>query len=826
MSSLLLDLRHSFRLLWYEKGFTATVVITLAVCVGVNATVFSVVNAVLLAPLPFPDADRLVDIRNSYPGAGVPDAPNSPTDYFVRRERAASFESLAQFRTWTPTVGKAGTAERVRSMVVTASFFPMLGVEPLLGRGFREEEMDPGNEQVVVLTHGYWAEKFGSDPAVLERDLRIDGSPYRIVGVLSPDFRMPQNDQPRLFMPTPYPADDRGLNRWHSNNDYNMWARLRPGVSIDRARAENDALNAALVAEAAESFFPNMEQLVEDLGYRTLIEPAHDDLVGDVRATLYLLWAGALFVLLIGCVNIAGLILARSKVRLREVATRLAVGAPHPLLVREMLTHAIVLALIGGALGVLVSFAGVRLLSALGASALPRGTGITIDATVLLFALGLAVSAGLIFGAIPAVQLLRTDLRSVLHTQTRGGTASRTIVSVRTALVTTQVALAFMLLLGAGLMLASFRNALAIDPGFEPVGVFTGNLSMSGPRYAELQPRRQFADALIAEVRSLPGVRAVGITTMLPFSGDRSSSALTPEDYTPSAGESSLLSPLQTWVSEGYLDVMSIPLVEGRMFEPTDGVDDRRVIILDERLARRYFGDASPLGRRMVYGVPETADEDAYYTVVGIVGTIKQNDLTEPAAEHAGAYYRPYRPLARRNISLVISTSGDPLSLTAAIRERIARLDPELVLFDVQMLSDRIDASLTRRRTSMLLLITFAVVALFLAIIGVYGVVAFAVTQRRREIGLRLALGATTRDVFRLVIRHGLRMTAVGLLIGGAGAALIGQFIQSLLFGVRPLDPGVIAAMAAILGAVAVATCLIPALEATRVDPVRVLASE
>lgn len=832
MSSLLLDLRHSFRLLWYEKAFAATVVLTLAVCVGVNATVFSVVNAVLLAPLPFPDADRLVVVLNSYAGADVPEAPTSPTDYFVRRERVASFQSLAQFQPWTPTVGESGATERIRSLQVTASFFPMLGVEPRLGRGFREEEMAVGNQQVVILTHRYWEEQFGNDPAALESDLRIDGLPYRIVGILPPGFRMPQNaapelrlarEEPRLFMPIPYSLESRGLDRWHSNNNYYMWARLRSGVSIDEARAENDALNAALVAE---STIPNVAELVQNVGYGTLIEPLRDDLVREVRATLYLLWAGAMFVLLIGCVNIAGLILARSQVRLREVATRLAVGAPHPLLVREMLVHALVLALIGGALGVLLSLTGIRLLGALGATDLPRGTGITLDATVLLFTLALAVTAGLIFGAIPSAQLLRTDLRSVLETQTRGGTASRTTVSVRTALVTAQVALAFMLLIGAGLMLASFGNALAVDPGFEQDGVLTGSLPMSGPRYADWRARRQFADALIAEVRSLPGVRAVGITTLLPFSGDRWSTAFVPEGYTAPAGESSLLSPLQATVDGDYFDAMSIPLVEGRMFEPPDGLDGRRVVILDERLARRYFGDTSPIGRRMIYGVPETADEDDYYSVIGVARAIKHNDLTEPATEYAGAFYLPYRQFAGRNISLVISASGDPLSLTGTLRERIARLDPDLPLFDVQTLSDRIDASLTRQRTSILLLSTFAAVALFLAIVGVYGVVAFAVTQRQREIGVRLALGATTRDVFRLVVRHGLRMTGVGLLIGGAGAALMSQFIQSLLFGVQPLDPAVVAVMAAILGAVAVAACVIPAIQATRVDPVRVLAGE
>jgi predicted permease len=822
MNSILLDVRHSFRLLWKEKAFAFTALITLAVCVGANAAIFSVIHTVLLSPLPFEDADRLVVISNSYPGAGVPRASNGATDYFIRRDRVQAFESIAQFEGFGHTVGEAGETERARTMRVTASFFPMLGVQPLLGRGFREEEMDPGNGQVVVLSHGYWQDRFGADPAVIDRDLRVDGRPYRIVGVLPPDFRLPQNEQPRFFVPIVYSMESRQLDNWHSNN-FQMWAKLRPGVSVEAARAENATLNAALISEWP---VPNAAQLLADAGYATLIRPAREDLVRDVRSTLYLLWGGAIFVLLIGCVNIASLILARSHVRMRETATRLAIGAPRIRLVRQMLTHSLLLAGLGGALGVLAGIAGIPLLSAVGAADLPRGAEIGMDATVLLFTLGLTAVAGFIFGAIPAIQLLRTDLRSVLQTESRGGTADRGTLSVRTTLVTAQVALAFLLLIGAGLMLVSFRTAMSVEPGFRTDRLLTGFVSLSGSRYADSDSRSQFVDNLLAEIETVPGLRSAGITTQLPFSGSNSSSIILPEGYSPPAGES-ILSPLQTWVAGDFFETMQIPLIEGRSFEEADGVGDRRVIVLDEWLARRYFGEASPVGKRMLWaGVPEMADEEDYYTVIGVVGTIKHNDLTAGPSEHVGAYYFPYRQFPGGFISVVAEAAGDPLSLTGPIRERLTRLDPELPMFGIETMHGRIDDSLTGRRSSMFLLLTFAGVALFLAVIGIYGVLAYAVVQRTREMGIRMALGSSTREIFMLVLRHGARVTGMGLLIGGIGAVAMGRLIQSLLFGVQPLDPAVVGSVAAILAAVAIAACVLPALQAARVDPVRALVGE
>ncbi len=819
---MLRELRQNIRILWKEKAFTLTVLVTLAVCVGANAAIFSVVHTVLLAPLPYAHADRLVTVYNSYPGAGVPRASNGSFDYFVRRERIGSFEAVAEYQMAGATVGDPGSTERLTIQRVTPSFFPLFGAKPVLGRGFTEEEMEPGKEQVVVLSNGYWKEHFAGDPGAVGRELRVDGRQYLIVGVMPAEFRMPQAEQPRFYVPIVFPPESRTIDAWHSNN-YSMAARLAPGVTIERAVAENDELNHALIADWP---IPGAEQILKDAGYHTEVHPMHEELVRDIRPTLYLLWGGVVFVLLIGCVNIANIILARSQVRLREVATRLALGAPRRRLAREMLFHALLLAGIGGVLGIGVGLAGIRLLSAFGASDLPRGPEIGMDGSVLLFTIGTALVAGFIFGAIPTAQLLRGNLQAVLQTESRGGTASRRTLWVRNGLVTAQVTLAFLLLIGAGLMLMSFRHAVAVNPGFQPDGVLTGSLALPTSRYPEGDDREHFVDELLAELRGVPGVRSLGLTTLLPFSGNNSSSVIFPEGYSPPPGES-VLSPFQSWVAGDYFQVMRIPLVEGRTFQGDDGRDDRRVIILDRWLAHRYFGDASPLGKRMIWGaIPGQADPEDYYTVIGVVETVKQNDLTARPGEHVGAYYFPYRSNRQTNVTLVVRTDGDPEALTPVIRDRIRKLDSELPLYSVNTMRGRIDESLTSRRASMLLLLTFAGVALFLAVLGIYGVLAYAVAQRTREMGIRMALGSTAREIFVLVVSHGARITLIGLLVGGAGAVGLGRVIRSLLYDVQPLDPAVFGAVAAVLAVVAVAACMLPAWQATRVDPVRALVGE
>lgn len=817
------DIKFSLKLLLNERTFSATVLLTLAVTIGANVAIFSVIHTVLLEPLPFHEPDRLVTVFNSYPGAGAPRASNGSVDFFQRRANIAAFEEVAVYQGSGSTVGEAGATERVSTLRVTPSFFPLLGVQAALGRTFTDDEMDEGNDLKVVLTDAYWGETFGADPGVIGRELRVDGRSREVVGVLPQDFQFPGGRETRFFLPIAFTEEQRQVGAWHSNN-FSLMARLRPGATLEQAQAQNDALNAALIDQWP---IPNARQILKDAGYHVVLVPAQDDLVRDIKPILFMLWGGVALVFLIGCVNIANLMLARAQTRVNEVATKLALGAPRARVARQVLTEAVVMGVMGGALGVGVGALGLKLLMDLGAADLPRGTDIGIDGTVLLFTLGLALGAGVLFGSIPMVQIMRGDLTPVFRSDGRTGTASRRAVLVRNGLVTSQVALAFVLLIGAGLMLMSFRAALSVDPGFEPEGVMTGLVSLPSARYADDDARRQFWDALVTEMRALPGVENASVTAQLPYTGNNSSSVIFPEGYVPGPGES-VLSPLSNTVGPGYLETMGIELVAGRTFEDQDGPDAPNVIILDEWLANRYWKDRSPIGDRMLYGaVPgmEDIDEDNYFTIIGVVRTIKQNDLTAAASEHFGAYYFTYRQQTPGSQALVVRTATDPAGITPALRQIVSRLDPELPLYGTQTMASRIDESLSARRIPLVLLGVFGVVALFLAIVGIYGALAYSVTQRRREIGIRMAMGSAPDDVFKSVVGQGMRVTGLGLVVGAVATYFLTRFMQSILFDVQATDLRVMGAVAVLLGLVGLVACVIPARRATTVNPVSVLGS-
>lgn len=823
MDQLLRDLRLSLKLLRKEKTFSATVLVTLALCLAANVAIFSVVHTVLLEPLPFQDADRLVHVFNSYPRAGAPRASSGTVDFIQRRERVDAFQEVAIYQGSGHTVGEPGATERVTTTRVSPSLFPLLGVEAAVGRTFTEDEMEPGRHQAVVLTHGYWEEYFGGAGDVVGRELRVDGEPFTVVGVLPESFALPDRPETRFFLPIPIGEAERDPARWHSNS-FQMLARLRPGATVGQARAQNAALNNALIEEWP---IPNARQLLDDAGFETRVVPAQADMVRDVRPVLYLLWAGVGLVLLIGCVNIANLMLARARTRANEVATRLALGASRARVARQVLTEAVVLGVLGGALGVGLGVLGLELLLGLGAGELPRGAEISVDGPVLLFTLALSLGAGLLFGAIPMVQLMRGDLSPVFRTEGRTGTASRGAVLLRNGLVTTQVALAFVLLIGAGLMLMSFRAALSVDPGFDPKGVFTAFVSLPEARYPAADDRRRFLDELERAVATVPGVEAAGLATNLPFTGSVSSSIIFPEGYVPTPGES-ILSPFQTVAGPGYFRAMGIEVLQGRGFLASDGPDDPRVIVIDEWLAQRFWPDGNAVGERLVWGEAPGTDaipEESYFTVVGVVETVKQTELTSDDAEHVGAYYFTHRQQPRSFVTIAArAAGGDAEALAPDIRRVVERLDPELPLFGIQSMQGRVEASLTGRRLPLLLLGVFAGVALFLAVVGIYGALAYAVSQRRREIGIRMAMGSDPGRVFRQVVLQGLKVTGAGLAAGAVAALLAVRLLESLLFGVRPADPVLMLGVALVLAAVGLAACMVPARRATRVDPVEALA--
>lgn len=821
MDNLFQDLRFGAKLLWKEKVLALTVILTLAVCVGANTAIFSVVDAVLLDPLPFPDSDRLVRVFNSYPKAGAERGINAAPDYFFRRERVNAFEEVAAYDYSGNTVGDPGSTERVSALRVTASFFPTLRVEPFLGRSFAEAETEVGNGNKVILSHGFWRDRFGSDPTAVGQSLRIDSRPFSIVGVLPDDFHFLGERETQLFIPIEFSLADRALDQLHNNN-YEMIARLRPGATIEQASSQLAALDRAL---AAQEPFPNYSQVLEGAGYHVQVHDLRDDLIRDVRQTFMLLWVGVAFVLLIGCVNIANLMLARANVRMRELATRIALGAGRMRISVQLLTEAALVALLGGLAGLGIGAAMLRLIHAFGVEDIPRGSQVALDGGAVFFTLGVAVAAGVTFGAMPLFHIFRTDLNAVLRSEGRSGTAGGRTLMVRSVLVTAQVSIAFILLIGAGLMGASLRAALSVDPGFQPGSVLTGYLALPESDYPDGVSRRQVIEDVLRETRALPGVTIAGVTSHIPFSGGGGSTVLVPEDYVLGPGES-LLSPWRSVVSAGYMEAMEIPLREGRYFSESDGIDARQVVIIDEWLANRYFPDESPIGKRMLQGAPGSREnpEEYLYTIVGVVGSIKQHDLTE--SEHVGAYYYSYKQFSRQFFSLAARTAVDPLELTGPVRTAVARVDPNLPFYSPVTMEQRVSESLVRRRTPMLLLTIFAAVALFLAAIGLYGVLAYSVSQRTRELGIRMAMGSNARGVFRLVVSNGLKVLGAGLVIGLVGALALVRLIQSLLFGVQATDPAVLASVAAILVAVGIAACMLPARRAARIDPIEALGAD
>jgi predicted permease len=540
-----------------------------------------------------------------------------------------------------------------------------------------------------------------------------------------------------------------------------------------------------------------------------------------------MLWGGVGLVLLIGCVNVANLMLARAQTHTDEVATELALGASRSRVARRVLTEAVVMGLVGGVLGLGIGVPGLSALKRLGAVNLPRGTEIAVQAPDILVTLLLAVGAGVLVGAIPMIQVMRSDLSPVFRSGGRTGTESRRAVFLRNGLVTGQVALAFVLLIGAGLMLVSFRAALAVDPGFRPEGVLSAFVSLPDSRYQNGDARPRFWEEFLPEVRALPGVDAASLTTQLPFSGNNSSTVIFPEGYEPAPGES-LLAPLMNVAGPGYFEALGIELVEGRTFEEADGPDALQVMVIDEWLANRYWPDRSPLGARMVFGaIPgqDSIPEGNFATVVGVVRTIKHNDLTQPANEHVGAYYFTYRQGRAPGYTGIVvhSAIGDGTGVTPGIRAVLKRMDPGLPLFNVETMEQRIHESLQSRRVPLILIGVFAGVALFLAAVGIYGALAYAVAQRTREIGIRMAMGSEPRAIFRTVVAQGLRVTAVGLALGGGASLLLNRLIRSQLFEVGPTDPSVLAAVAVVLAMVALVACVVPAQRATSVDPVQAL---
>ena len=823
MEGLRRDLVFAVRLLRRDWSYTATVILTLAICLGANAAIFTVVRSVLLRPLPYPNPDRLVFMYDGFPGAGVERAGMSVPNYLDRAALTNVFESVALYRSRGLDAGATGAVERLTAQQVTPSFFTVLGVTPARGRLFTDDEAQEGKGKVVVISDAYWMTRLGGREDVVGQDLQLNGDRYVIVGIMPPAFTY-LDPAVRVWIPSTFGAEDRADDaRWSQNDE--CVARLAPGVTVAQAQAQIDAHNVGIVERGGP-----LKTAIINARYHTVVSPLAADLVRQVRAALRLLWGGALFVLLIATVNLSNLALVRSSGRLKEIATRFAIGAARARVARQIITETILLTAIGATLGLTAGAWSLEALSWVGLDELPRGHEIHLDATVVLFTLGLTLLLGLMIGLVPAVQLAGIDMNSVLREDGRTATASRASRLTRRTLVVAQVSLAFVLLVGAGLLLASFERVMAVDPGFRPSHVLSGRLNPPNARYEGDATLAAFADRILQRVRTLPGVEAAGATSNLPFTEDNSSTVIIPEGHQLAPGES-VVSPNQLRATPGYFEAMNITLKRGRFFTDSDTATSALVLIVDEALARKFWPNQDPIGKRMYQpqspaDVVKPSPTTNWMQIVGVVGSVKQQGLIEGEGARVGAFYRPYAQAPTRTLGLAIRTSGDPVQATAAVRRTIADIDPQLSFFDVRTMAARVERSLDRRRTPMMLAVGFAGIALLLASIGIYGVLAHQVSQRRREIGIRIALGSDTGRVVRLILREGLLLVGTGLAGGAIGAVALRRVIASELYNVDALDPIVIGAVTITLSIAAALACLAPARRAAKVSPLVVISEQ
>ncbi len=822
MDTLFQDLKFAIRLLWKDKGFTLTAVATLAICLGANTAIFGVVNSVLLHPLQVPEPDRILLMANAYPKAGVVEAENSGVpDYYDRLRDMNVFEEQALFNTRDRTVGGQSNPEHTTVMQVTPSFFRLLRVAPYRGRNFTEAEGEVANAHKIILSYALWQQRFGGDNRAIGQDLRMNSEPYTIVGVMPQGFRFISPDV-RAWVPAAFTPEQKSDESRHSNNWQHI-GRLKPGATIAQAKSQVDAIN-----KRTFDRFPQWQQILTNVGFRTDVVSLQEHLVRRIKSTLYLLWGGVAFVLLIGCVNIANLALVRSTARMKELATRHALGAGEARMARQLLTETTLLTICGGLCGLLIGSILLSGLERLHLDEISRGAAISMDRTVVLFGLGLSLLVGLLVGAIPVVRVLHANLGALVREEGRGGTATRGTRLLRRALVTGQVAIALILLIGAGLLFTSFKHVMTVDPGFRSQDVLTGEIGAPAAKYGKPAEMTLLFDRILQNVRSLPGVASAGATSTIPFGSNYDDSVIVAEDRQMQPGES-LISPNALTVTPGYFETMGIPLVKGRYFTDRDNGVALPVVIIDERLARRFWGDADPLGRRLfrpedTNHITTPGPNTRRFTIVGVVKNVKLRGLV--GAESVGAYYFPYAQSPEHGMTLAIKTTGDPATIATAVQRQVATIDPELPFYNVRTMDERVELSLVGRRMPMILAVAFGGIALLLSAIGIYGVLAYGVAQRTREFGIRLALGSEAKQIFALVLGEGLIIVGIGLAAGLAGVLLLGRVLESQLYEVKASDPVVLTIVALVLAAVAFCACLVPARRATRIDPVVALSQE
>lgn len=804
-------LRRALRSLVKTPGFTATAIATIALCLGANLALFAVVDAVLLRALPFPEPDRLAILFNAYPGAGVERSAASIPNYFERRHAIPALASVSIYRDASFIVGDGGSPDRVEAASVSPEFFATLGVPLALGHTFTDAELTYQTDQVAVLTDEFWRRHFKADPGVLGRTFLNDGLTITVVGVLPPGFRF-LSSRAQFFRAAGHDLEDRKIDRRH-NNSWQMIARLAPGASLADAQTQIDAFNTRLLADDP------MAQLVRDVGFHTTVASLHADHVRSIRPTLLLLQAGGVFLLLIGTVNLANLLLIRASGRLKDLAVRQALGARRRHVALEVFSETLLLTLGGGLFGALLGSLGIDLLRLIGTDHMPLGSQIVFDGRLALFGLLAALLLGLALAAPIIWYNLRARLAGTLQTETRGGTTTRAALRVRHAFIVAQIALAFVLLASAGLLGRSLQQILNTSSGFSSDHVLSGRISLPWKSYQTPEARQTFAERLLPALRAIPGVTDAAITTGLPFTQNINDSAASVEDRPTEPGRP-LRAHYMSSVSSDYWRALHIPLLRGRLLEENDHLRKERVCVVDQAFANQYWPGGDPIGRRIAQDIKVT-DENAI-TIVGVVGEVKQGALTENNGH--GAIYLPMN--GAFNFSVILRTALPPEAVAPAVRRAVLEIDPGQPIDDLRPLQSRIDDSLVAHRSPAILAALFSSAALLLAALGTYGVLAYAVGQRQREIGVRLALGAQPRQVLGQFLGQGARLLLAGLVLGLAATWLAGLGMRNLLFGIEPMNLTVLAATAGVLLGVVFFALYLPSLRAARTNPMVALRAE
>ena len=801
------DTKYGARMLRKSPGLTLVAVLSLALGMGAISTIFSFVNGIMLRPLPYPHSDRLVLLDETAPRKGDSSMGVSYPNFLDWRVRNQSFEDIACYD--TSGFAMAGSSsgsnepEQIKGAFVNQGLFEILGVAPILGRTFTADEDQPDHDLVVIVSYGLWQRRFGGDPNILGQTLMMNNRPRVVIGVMPKGFQFPEVADawgPLALTPKTYTRTDHGLS---------AIARLKPGVSLEQAQAEMTNIAAGIEAENPVTN--------EGLGVNVINLRAN--LVGDYKKALLILLGVVTFVLLIACVNVANLLLARAAARQKEIAIRAALGADRKRIFRQLLTESLLLGLISGALGLVMALWGMELLLSAIPIDIPFWMKFDLDGRVLGFTAGCSLLTGFVFGTVPALEASNPDLNETLKEGGRSGSGGGR-GRLRSMLVVAEIALSLVLLVGAGLMMRSFISLQNVDPGVNPKGVLTFKINLPGAKYRQAETRVAFFQRLLERVRALPSVLSAGSNSSLPLAGDYWGRSLTVEGFPVlPVGQAPTVNHFV--VSPSYFEAMGIRVLKGRDFDERDTKDSQKVAIIDERLARQYWPDADPIGRRVRFGPPE--DNEPWHTIVGVVGEVRHERLD---ASTRKSVYLPFAQMPVGRSNLAIRTSGRPENLISAVRAQVKELDPDLPIIHVMPMTEVVSMSIWQPRLYTALFGVFAAVALILAMVGIYGVMSYAVSQRTREIGLRMALGAERKDVLKLVVGQGIALAAIGVGVGLVAAVVLTRLMSSLLFGVTATDPITFAAVSVLLTGVALGACFVPARRAARVDPMVALRYE